>query len=183
MLVPAAFLNVLMVTRVYGDNYWYLTLNEMAFFVGAVIGGLVLSSWGGFSNRLKTLGYGGIVFGVTCIAMGLTKEFWVYLIIIFAAGLAMPFNNSPLMVLLQEKVDPDKQGRVFSLLQIVMILVMQLGMGFFGPLSDIVPLQTLMIGSGIGLIIITISVFRWRSFYREGVTVIQPRTEEEGPEI
>lgn len=169
MVVPAAFLNVLMVTRIYGDNYWYLTLNEMAFFIGAVIGGIVLSSWGGFKNRLKTLGWGGIGFGVTCIAMGLTKEFWAYLIIIFIAGIAMPFNNSPLMVMLQEKVDPDKQGRVFSLLQIVMILVMQLGIGFFGPLSDAVPIERLMIGSGIGLLIITLSVFSWKSFYREGV--------------
>lgn len=169
MVVPAAFLNVLMVTRIYGDNYWYLTLNEMAFFIGAVIGGIVLSSWGGFKNRLKTLGWGGIGFGVTCIAMGLTKEFWIYLIIIFIAGIAMPFNNSPLMVMLQEKVDPDKQGRVFSLLQIVMILVMQLGIGFFGPLSDAVPIERLMIGSGIGLLIITLSVFSWKSFYREGV--------------
>ena len=169
MVVPAAFLNVLMVTRIYGDNYWYLTLNEMAFFIGAVIGGIVLSSWGGFKNRLKTLGWGGIGFGVTCIAMGLTKEFWIYLIIIFIAGIAMPFNNSPLMVMLQEKVDPDKQGRVFSLLQIVMILVMQLGIGFFGPLSDVVPIERLMIGSGIGLLIITLSVFSWKSFYREGV--------------
>ena len=81
----------------------------------------------------------------------------------------MPFNNSPLMVMLQEKVDPDKQGRVFSLLQIVMILVMQLGIGFFGPLSDAVPIERLMIGSGIGLLIITLSVFSWKSFYREGV--------------
>ncbi len=178
MIVPAAFLNVLMVTRIYGDNYWYLTLNEMAFFIGAVIGGLVLSSWGGFKNRLKTLGYGGIGFGVTCIAMGLTRQFWLYLIIIFIAGIAMPFNNSPLMVLLQEKVEPDKQGRVFSLLQIVMILVMQVGMGVFGPLSDAVPIELLMIGSGIGLMIITLSVFWWKSFYREGVTSIMTSAEE-----
>lgn len=174
LIVPVALLNVLMVTRVFGDSYWYLTLNEMAFFVGAIIGGVILSSWGGFKNRLKTLGYGGLAFGVTTIAIGLTHEFWVYLIIIFLAGLAMPFNNSPLMVLLQEKVEPDKQGRVFSLLQIVMIVVMQIGIAIFGPLADVMPIQWPVIASGIGLLILTIVVFGWKSFYREGITVLKP---------
>lgn len=171
LIVPAAFLNVLMVTRVFANDYWYLTLNEMAFFIGALLGGVVLGTWGGYPNRLKTLGYGGLVFGITTIAIGFVNVFWIYLVIMVITGFAMPFNSAPLMVLLQEKVDPEKQGRVFSLMQIVSILVMQIGMIIFGPLSDVMPIQWLMIGSGIGLILMTVAVFRWKSFYREGITV------------
>ena len=171
LLVPAAFYNVPMVTQVFGGSYWYLTLNEIAFSVGAVIGGLILGAWGGFPNRLKTLGWGGLAFGITTVGIGLVHTFWVYLIVIALAGFAMPFNNSPLMVLLQEKSAPEKQGRVFSLLQIVSTLVMQAGVLVFGLLSDIVPIQTLMVFSGVGLILMTVAVFRWKRFYSEGVTL------------
>ncbi|MEG1536803.1 MAG: MFS transporter [Clostridiales bacterium] len=169
LIVPAALLNVLMVTRIFGDNYWYLTLNEMAFFVGALLGGLVIGSWGGFNNRLKTLGWGGIVAGLTTLAIGLVDIFWLYLLIMVITGFSVPFCNSPLMVLVQEKVEPDIQGRVFSLVQITATLIMPLGMAIFGPLADVIPIQWLMIGSGIALIFLTTIVFKWKSFYAEGL--------------
>jgi len=178
LIAPVSFLNVLMVTRVFGDNYWYLTWNEIAFFAGAVLGGLVLGAWGGFPNRLKTLGWGGIAFGITTIGIGLTHEFWLYLVIIAAAGFAMPFNSSPLTVLLQEKVELDKQGRVFSLWQIVSTLVMQFGIAVSGPLADVVSIQLIMIYSGIGLLLMTVGVFSWKSFYREGLPVPRPLPEK-----
>ncbi|PKM73161.1 MAG: MFS transporter [Firmicutes bacterium HGW-Firmicutes-16] len=183
LIVPAAILNELYVVRLFGDvfpdnSYLALAINAVAFFAGAIVGGIVLSAWGGFPNRLKTLALGGIGFGVTTIVIGLVSSFWLYLVVIFLAGFAMPFNNSPLMVMLQEKVEPEKQGRVFSLLQIVNVLVMQLGLLVFGPLADIVPLQWLMVGSGVGLLIMTVCIVRWKSFYREGVTLIAPLSDE-----
>lgn len=186
LIVPAAFLNDLFVVRVFGylfpkGSYLPLALNAMAFFAGAILGGITLGAWGGFPNRLKTLALGGVGFGLTTIVIGLVSSFWVYLAVIFLAGLAMPFNNSPLMVMLQEKVEPEKQGRVFSLLQIVMILVMQLGMLVFGPLADAVPIQWLMIGTGIGLLIMTAAIINWKSFYREGITILKPAADDNVP--
>lgn len=184
LIVPAALLNDLFVVRIFGDifpgnSYLALTLNAMAFFAGAIVGGMVLGVWGGFPNRLKTLALGGIGFGITTIGIGLASSFWVYLAVIFLAGVAMPFNNSPLTVMLQEKVEPEKQGRVFSLLQIVTILVMQLSVAVFGPLADAVPIQWLMIGSGIGLLLMTAAICSWKSFYREGVTLQVERTKQD----
>lgn len=170
LAVPASLLNVLFVTREFGDNYWYLTLNEIFFFIGALLGGLLLSAWGGFKNRLKTLGVGGIAFGVLTISLGLADVFWVYLVLIFLVGLAMPLNNTPLFVLVQEKVSSDMQGRVFSLVQIVTSLVMPVGMAIFGPLSDVISLRLMMIFSGASLIAMTLCLFFWKSFYSEGVT-------------
>lgn len=183
LIVPAALLSDLFVVRIFGglfpkESYLPLTLNGMAFFAGAIIGGMVLGAWGGFSNRLKTLAWGGVGFGVTTIAIGIVGSFWVYLAVIFIAGFAMPFNSSPLMVMLQEKVEPEKQGRVFSLLQIVNILVMQLGIGVFGPLADQMPIQWLMIGSGIGLLLMTAAIVSWKSFYREGATIFKSASDD-----
>jgi len=176
LIVPAALLSDLFVVRIFGDifpenSYLALTINAMAFFAGAIAGGVVLGVWGGFPNRLKTLALGGVAFGITTIGIGVVQSFWIYIAVIFLAGFGMPFNNSPLMVMLQEKVEPEKQGRVFSLLQIVTILVMQIGIAVFGPLADTVPIQWLMIGSGIGLLVMTAAILSWKSFYREGVTL------------
>ena len=62
-----------------------------------------------------------------------------------------------------------------------MILVMQLGMLVFGPLADAVPIQWLMIGTGIGLLIMTAAIINWKSFYREGITILKPTADDNVP--
>lgn len=175
LLVPVAFFNVPMITQVFGesfgDDYWYLTINEVMFSVGAVLGAALLGAWGGFPNRLKTLAWGGLAFGATAVAIGLTHNFWFYLVVIGLSGLAMPFSNAPLTVMLQEKVEPEKQGRIFSLIQIITMLVMQLGALFFGYVAENIPLQRLTLWTGAGLMLLALALFRWKSFYQEGYTL------------
>lgn len=183
LLVPVAFFNVPMITQVFGgrfgDDYWYLTINEVTFSVGAVLGAALLGAWGGFPNRLKTLGCGGLVFGATAIAIGLARNFWFYLAVIGISGLAVPFNNAPLTVMLQEKVEPEKQGRIFSLLQIVTMLVMQLATLFFGYAAEFIPLQDLTLWTGVGLVLLSLAIFCWKSFYQQGKTLAaRPETAE-----
>ncbi len=185
-LVPVAFFNVPMITQAFGeafgDDYWYLTINEVTFSVGAVLGAAILGAWGGFPNRLKTLGYGGLAFGVTAVAIGLAHNFWFYLVAIGVSGLAMPFSNAPLTVMLQERVEPEKQGRIFSLLQIVNMLVMQLAALFFGYVAEFVSLQTLTLWTGVGLVLLALGIFCWKSFYREGETLAASPETAEGAE-
>lgn len=49
LCVPAGYLSGLLVSRIYGDTYWYLTAVEICGFGGMVIGGLLMSVWGGLS--------------------------------------------------------------------------------------------------------------------------------------
>ncbi len=185
-LVPVAFFNVPMITQAFGeafgDDYWYLTINEVTFSVGAVLGAAILGAWGGFPNRLKTLGYGGLAFGVTAVAIGFAHNFWFYLVAIGVSGLAMPFSNAPLTVMLQERVEPEKQGRIFSLLQIVNMLVMQLAALFFGYVAEFVSLQTLTLWTGVGLVLLALGIFCWKSFYLEGQTLAASPETAEGAE-
>jgi DHA3 family macrolide efflux protein-like MFS transporter len=169
LIVPAAFLNVLMVTRTFGSEYWKLTANEMCFSAGAIIGGVVMSSWGGFRNRIVSIAVGCLAFGALTVAIGVIDEFYVYLGIMVLTGMTMPLFNVPSMVLLQEKVETNMQGRVFSFVQIVGSGVMPLGMGVFGPLADVVKIQVLMIISGAALILVGISIFYNKPFLKEGL--------------
>ena len=169
LCVPASFLNILMVTQVFGENYLYLTLNEMSFFIGMLLGGLAIGAWGGFKNRVKTMLTGLAAFGLFTLGFGLTQELWIYLILMAIVGLTMPLVNSPMMSMIQEKVEPDKQGRVFSLMQILFTSLMPLSMLFFGPMADIVPVQTMVVYCGALIVVISIIAFFNKAFYRQGV--------------
>lgn len=178
LLVPAAFLNVLFVTRVYGDSYTYLTLNEMAFSVGAMLGGIILGAWGGFKNRLLTLGVGAGLFGLCTVAVGFIDVFWVYLVVMLITGITMPMCNSPVMVLMQEKVDHDILGRVFSLLSMVFSLFMPIGMAVFGPLADVIPIQWIMIGTGAAMVLLAVIMRLDKKYYAQGITPKADAAEE-----
>ena len=168
LMCPAAMLNVLMVTRTFG-GYWHLTMNEVIYFVGAFAGGIMMATWGGFENRVATLTVGTVLFGIFTVAMGLTYTFWVYLIFICIVGFSMPMVTTPFLTLLQEKSEPEMQGRVFGISSIIFSAFAPLAMVFFGPLAEVVSIQTLMIITGIGLVLLGLTVFIRKDFYKAGV--------------
>ena len=169
LITPAAMLTPLMIERTYGDEVWRLTWNEVLFSLGSVIGGILIAAWGGFRNRIHTIVLAGAVFGVMTVLMGVLPGFVVYLVLVFLTGISMPFFNSPSIVLLQEKVEPEMQGRVFSFVQIVGSAALPLGMVVFGPLADLVGrVQILLIVTGIGILILSGLILRCRTLVAEG---------------
>ena len=80
LCVPAGFLAGLFVRRVFGDTYWHLTAVELSGFAGMMVGGIVMSTWGGFRSRVKSLVVGLATFGVFAIGMGITRNFVLYLL-------------------------------------------------------------------------------------------------------
>jgi DHA3 family macrolide efflux protein-like MFS transporter len=149
LVVPVALLNPLMVVRSFGSEVWKLTVNEVVYFAGAMLGGVLISIYGGFKNRKITIITSCVLFGVLCIGMGLAPTFVIYLIISFVSGLVVPFFDTAITVTLQEKVETNMQGRVFSFIQIIITAVMPFGMVVFGPLADVVSVQTLLIITGV----------------------------------
>ena len=53
-------------------------------------------------------------------------------------------------------------GRVFSLLQISTACALPLGMAVFGPLADLVRVQTLLIGAGCAVAVVSLGMFGCR---------------------
>ncbi|WP_368858289.1 MFS transporter [Metabacillus rhizolycopersici] len=146
---PVAFLTPLQVTRSFGDDVWRLTAIEITFSIGMMIGGIVISSWGGFKNKIHTMTLAALIFGACTFALGIIPIFWLYLLFMGIVGVAMPIFNTPSTVLLQEKVEQDYLGRVFGVLGMISTSMMPLGMLVFGPISDFVKIEWLLIGTGI----------------------------------
>lgn len=158
LCVPAGFMAGLLVSRVYGDAYWYLTAVELVGFAGMIAGGLAMSVWGGFGSRVKTLIIGIAAFGALAVGMGLSTSFIFYLALMLLYGVALTMVQTTTTTLVQEQADAEMQGRVFGLLGSMYSGFLPIGMAVFGPLADVVDLQWIMVGSGVVLVAIAASM-------------------------
>jgi DHA3 family macrolide efflux protein-like MFS transporter len=150
--VPSSFLTVLMIERTFGDSYVYLTVNEMAGFAGMVLGGILLGTWGGFKDRMRTFIYGLLGFGLLSLILGFTYQFWLFAACMFFMSFFIPVVQSSTTTMLQEHVPEDKQGRIFGLLGAMYSGFMPLGTAIFGPLADAVKIQWLVIICGVFIV-------------------------------
>lgn len=159
-IAPASFLTPLQVTRTFGEAVWRLTAIELSFSVGMMAGGMVMASWGGFSNRIHTMALSCIVMAICTFGLGIVPVFWMYLMLMGLFGFVMPMFQTPSMVIVQEAVEPDFLGRVFGLMGMIASCAMPAGMLVFGPLADVIRIEWLLLSSGIMLLFISL-VFRF----------------------
>lgn len=131
-------------------------MSEMTYSLGMVLGGILIASWGGFKNHLHTTLLAGSVYGAIMIGLGTAPVFLVYLLFNTMIGVTSPCYNTPINVTIQEKVAPQMHGRIFSFMQISTSCALPLGMAFFGPLADYIPVQYLLAASG--ALVLAISV-------------------------
>lgn len=160
LIAPLSILTPLLVTRTFGADPFYLTLNEIVFFIGNIVGGIIIAAWGGFKNRIQTIGVGCLICGITAILLGIPINFVVYLIWMGICGITMPFINTPFTTIFQEQVDADKQGQIFSLISIISGTVMPLAMVIYGPLADVVKIEYILIVTGILFMLGTIVLIK-----------------------
>ncbi len=149
LAAPTAFLTPLQVTRSFGNEVWRLTAIEIVFSIGMMLGGILMASWGGFKKKTYSMILATAVMGFFTTALGIIPVFWIYLVFMSMIGVAIPVFNTPFTVLLQQKVEPDFLGRVFGVFTMVSSVMMPLGMIVFGPLSDMVSIESLLIITGV----------------------------------
>ncbi len=156
LCVPAGFMAALLVSRVYGDVYWYLTAVELVGFAGMALGGVLMGVWGGFKSRVKTFAVGLFILSIMTIGMGISPYFIFYLVMMFVYSVALTMIQTATTTIIQEKADSSMQGRVFGLMGAMYSGFLPVGMAIFGPLADMIPLQWIMVGSGIALVLVAI---------------------------
>jgi MFS transporter, DHA3 family, macrolide efflux protein len=138
VLAPSGTLLPLMVTKIFSGNAWHLSALEVASGIGIVLGGVALGIWGGFRKKIYTSLVGVIFIGFGVFLMGIAPGKWFWLAIVSSAilGLMSPIANGPLHAIMQERVAPEMQGRVFTLISAGASAMMPVAMIIAGPVSD-----------------------------------------------
>lgn len=157
LVSPAAFLTPLQVARSFGEDVWRLTAIEVAFSGGMLLGGLLMSVWGGFKNRMHSMILSIYLIGINQVLLGIVSWFWVYVAVMVVVGITLPIFNTPAMTLLQEKVDEAYLGRVFGVLSMISSGFMPLAILVFGPLADRISIEWQLVVTGI--LLVTLGVF------------------------
>lgn len=96
------------------------------------------------------------------MGMGLCQNFALYLSMMLLYGVALTMVQTAITTMLQEQTHISMQGRVFGLMSTMYAGFLPVGMALFGPLADQIPLQWIMIGSGMLLLLIAAMVYLHR---------------------
>jgi MFS transporter, DHA3 family, macrolide efflux protein len=143
LLAPAFVLLPLMVVRIFEGSEWHFGALNSAMAVGMVIGGLLLGTWGGFKSRMVTSLTGLVGMGIGSLVLGAAPGnlFVIALAGMVLLGFANPITNGPLHALLQERIAPEMQGRVFTLISAGANAITPLAMIISGPMAELVGLR------------------------------------------
>ncbi len=136
-----------------GNNSTSFGAVQSASSLGAVVGGLLVSLWGGFKRRMKSILIGETLtgFGLIMLALGRSLPWWI----VFAAfgSICFPFVNGASQAIWQSKVAPDVQGRVFSSRRMIAWLLDPVTPIIAGVLADYVTEPFMKSGSGLAIFI------------------------------
>ncbi len=150
-----------------GSEATYGTLMGISSF-GAIAGGVIIGIWGGTKPRIHTI-MGGIIVSAIFLALtGIAQTPILLGIALLLLELPSPMVNAVAMSLLQAKVAPDVQGRVFAALGQMAMVLIPVAYLVVGPLADnvfepavgasgwerIAPLVGSSVGSGMGLMMV-----------------------------
>lgn len=104
--------------------------------LGGLAGGIVMSIWGGTRPRIHTIMLAIIIAGVFLAGVGLARTPVALGITLFLFMFPLPFSNAAAFSMLQAKVPPDLQGRVFAAIGQMSMAMMPLAFLLVGPLAD-----------------------------------------------
>ena len=150
-LTPAFSLLPLLVSKHFNGGAAQLGLLEALTGVGILVGGLLLSVWGGFRRKIHTIMMGVLILGLSLLVLGLTPGdmFWAALVSMAIAGLMIPLVDGPIMAILQGNVAPEMQGRVFTLMSSLLWTTSPFSLAVAGPISDGLGLQVWYVVAGV----------------------------------
>ena len=159
VLSPTSAFLPLVVTKVFNGGALELGWVESLFGIGLIAGGIILSVWGGFKRRIITSFIGIFGIGLSVLLMGLIPAnlFGVFLGASFLIGFTQVFANGPIGAIMQSTIDPEMQGRVFSLLNAGAMAMMPLSLMIAGPVSDYLGIRFWFVVGGAVTILMTIA--------------------------
>jgi MFS family permease len=106
--------------------------------IGGVVGGVLMSLWGGFKRRIHGVLLGWIFASLVLAFLGIGRDLSVWIPAMVIGALFFPLINSSSQAIWQAKVAPDLQGRVFSARRLIAWITNPISPILAGTLADYV---------------------------------------------
>lgn len=151
VIQPAFSLQPLLVKTHFNGSAIQLGYSQSAVGLGLIIGGLLLTVWGGFKRRIYSTMFGIFLIGLATISVGFLASNMLHFLIaaMFLVGVAVTFANGPSHALRQEIIEPEMQGRYFAMSSSLSSLMSPISLALAGPLAEWLGIQTWFIIGGI----------------------------------
>lgn len=177
---PIGSLLPLLVTKIFGGGASELGWMEAALSIGIILGGVLLSVWGGFKRRIVTALFGLVLLGSFTLLMGIMPSslIWGAIVMNGLVGLSLPIVNGSFGAMIQGVIAPELQGRVFSLVASFATAMAPLGLLLAGPIADSFGLRVWYILGGVVTIAMGVLGFGLRS-----VMTMESQNQETAPSM
>lgn len=153
--MPAFSLLPLLVMDHFGGSAMEIASMQSSWAIGMLVGGVLLSVWGGFRRKIvtSTVGMFGSAIGMFLVGFAPGTALGLAVAGNLVAGLMNVLINGPAFALLQTVVDPKMQGRVLSLVVSLANAMTPLGLAIAGPLAEITGVRVWFILTGVAFLL------------------------------
>ncbi len=134
-----------------GNDATVLGIVQSAMGLGGLVGGIVLSVWGGPKRRIHGILIGLALAMVGILLIGLGRSPFIWALATFFTLFFVPILQGSSQAIWQAKVAPDVQGRVFAARGMIAQISAPVAMLLAGPLADRVFEPAMMPGGSLAV--------------------------------
>ena len=158
-VVPAFALLPLFVMQELGGGAYYLSVVQLVFGIGGVIGGSLLAGWGGFQRRIVTVLAGFACMGLASLLLGVAPgdSNWMPATAMFMVGAAAAIINGAVVAILQSIVAADYQGRLFTLLASIAGAMTPIALLLAAPVAELLGIRFWYLAGGVSCMLVALA--------------------------
>lgn len=160
-LMPVAVLFPLITVTHFGGSTYQMSLVEVVWGSGMLIGGLILGVWKIKLRKVILINGSYIVLGIYILISGFlpADKFAWFACLTIIGGLSAPFYSSPFTTLLQTYVEHSALGRVFSLFGSLSLLPSMIGILTTGFIADRIGVSNAFVIAGMVILVLGVVSF------------------------
>lgn len=170
-IIPIAALFPLMTLKYFMGNTFQMSIIEMSWGVGALIGGALLGTQQmKKANKIKLIVVTAIVTGLTFVFSGILPPSGFVFFAIFTGigGVVGAIFSGAFTVVLQTKIEPAALGRVFSIYDSLTLLPAMPGLLATGYIAEVIGLANAFIIAGVAVLLLGIVLYMIPSVIKLG---------------
>ena len=157
-VLPIVALMPLMTLQNFSGTAYQVSLIEVLFGIGMLIGGILLGIWNPKIRKIFLIVSSYFFLGFTLALSGLIPSdgYMIFAILTVVQGIVIPFYSGPFTSLLQTQFKPNYLGRVFALFDSVSLFPSIIGLLVTSFMADSLGIANIFLYCGIAIVLTTV---------------------------